>query len=25
VAQAAVDPIPENHTRYVGDISGFAG
>ncbi len=23
VAQAAVDPIPENHTRYVGDISGF--
>jgi NAD(P)-dependent dehydrogenase (short-subunit alcohol dehydrogenase family) len=24
VAQAAVDPIPENHTRYVGDISGFA-
>lgn len=25
VAQAAVDPIPENHTRYVGDISGFTG
>src|SRR5699024_9294606 len=24
VAQAAVDPIPENHTRYVGDISSFA-
>jgi NAD(P)-dependent dehydrogenase (short-subunit alcohol dehydrogenase family) len=24
VAQAAVDPIPPNHTRYVGDISGFA-
>jgi hypothetical protein len=24
VAQAAVDPIPANHTRYVGDISGFA-
>jgi NAD(P)-dependent dehydrogenase (short-subunit alcohol dehydrogenase family) len=23
VAQAAVDPIPEDHTRYVGDISGF--
>ena len=23
VARAAVDPIPENHTRYVGDISGF--
>ena len=23
VAQAAVDPIPENHTRYVGDVSGF--
>jgi 3-oxoacyl-[acyl-carrier protein] reductase len=25
VAQAAVDPIPDDHTRYVGDISGFAG
>jgi NAD(P)-dependent dehydrogenase (short-subunit alcohol dehydrogenase family) len=24
VAQAAVDPIPANHTRYVGDVSGFA-
>lgn len=23
VAQAAIDPIPDNHTRYVGDISGF--
>lgn len=23
VALAAVDPIPANHTRYVGDISGF--
>lgn len=23
VAAAAVDPIPENNTRYVGDISGF--
>jgi NAD(P)-dependent dehydrogenase (short-subunit alcohol dehydrogenase family) len=23
VAQAAVDPIPENHTRYVGDVTGF--
>ena len=23
VAQAAVDPIPENHTRYVGDITAF--
>jgi NAD(P)-dependent dehydrogenase (short-subunit alcohol dehydrogenase family) len=23
VAQAAVDPIPDDHTRYVGDISGF--
>ena len=23
VAQAAVDPIPEDHTRYVGDVSGF--
>lgn len=25
VAQAAIDPIPDNHTRYVGDISGFLG
>lgn len=24
VAQAAVDPIPTDHTRYVGDTSGFA-
>ncbi len=24
VAAAAVDPVPENHTRYVGDTSGFA-
>jgi len=23
VAQAAVDPIPADHTRYVGDVSGF--
>jgi NAD(P)-dependent dehydrogenase (short-subunit alcohol dehydrogenase family) len=23
VAQAAVDPIPDGHTRYVGDVSGF--
>jgi NAD(P)-dependent dehydrogenase (short-subunit alcohol dehydrogenase family) len=23
VARAAVDPIPEDHTRYVGDVSGF--
>jgi NAD(P)-dependent dehydrogenase (short-subunit alcohol dehydrogenase family) len=23
VAQAAVDPIPAGHTRYVGDVSGF--
>ena len=23
VAQAAVDPIPDDHTRYVGDVSGF--
>ena len=23
VAQAAVDPIPAEHTRYVGDVSGF--
>ncbi|MEO6942488.1 MAG: SDR family oxidoreductase [Terrimesophilobacter sp.] len=25
VAQAAVEPVPEDHTRYIGDISGFAG
>ncbi len=25
VVQAAVDPIPENHTRYVGDVSSFQG
>jgi hypothetical protein len=25
VAQAAVDPIPDEHTRYVGDVSGFTG
>jgi hypothetical protein len=24
VALAAVEPIPANHTRYVGDISDFA-
>jgi len=24
VASAAVDPVPEQHTRYVGDVSGFA-
>jgi NAD(P)-dependent dehydrogenase (short-subunit alcohol dehydrogenase family) len=24
VASAAVDPIPDHHTRYVGDTSGFA-
>lgn len=23
VARAAVDPIPDDHTRYVGDVSGF--
>jgi hypothetical protein len=23
VARAAVDPIPEDHTRYVGDVSAF--
>lgn len=23
VARAAVDPIPADHTRYVGDVSGF--
>ncbi|MEP6479187.1 MAG: SDR family oxidoreductase [Rhodoglobus sp.] len=25
VALAAVEPIPENHTRYVGDVSDFVG
>lgn len=25
VARAAVDPIPADNTRYVGDISGFSG
>ena len=25
VALAAVQPIPEDHTRYVGDVSGFQG
>ena len=25
VARAIVDPIPENHTRYVGDTSWFTG
>lgn len=24
VAKAAVEPVPEDHTRYVGDVSGFA-
>ncbi|MGN6326140.1 SDR family oxidoreductase [Pseudolysinimonas sp.] len=24
VARAAVDPVPEDHTRLVGDVSGFA-
>ena len=24
VASAAVDPVPADHTRYVGDTSGFA-
>lgn len=24
VASAAVDPIPDHHTRYVGDVSGFS-
>lgn len=23
VARAAVEPVPESHTRYIGDISGF--
>jgi NAD(P)-dependent dehydrogenase (short-subunit alcohol dehydrogenase family) len=23
VASAAVDPVPDGHTRYVGDVSGF--
>ena len=25
VARAAVDPIPADHTRYVGDVSAFQG
>lgn len=25
VAKAAVEPTPEDHTRYVGDVSGFTG
>lgn len=25
VAHATVDTVPENHTRYIGDISGFVG
>ncbi len=25
VALAAVEPIPADHTRYVGDISSFTG
>ncbi len=25
VAQAAVDPVPEDHTRLVGDVSSFGG
>jgi NAD(P)-dependent dehydrogenase (short-subunit alcohol dehydrogenase family) len=25
VALAAVEPVPANHTRYVGDVSDFAG
>jgi NAD(P)-dependent dehydrogenase (short-subunit alcohol dehydrogenase family) len=25
VALAAVEPVPENHTRYVGDVSDFIG
>ena len=25
VARAAVDPVPEDHTRLVGDVSGFGG
>ncbi len=24
VASAVVDAVPENHTRYIGDVSGFA-
>lgn len=23
IASAAVEPVPDNHTRYVGDVSGF--
>ena len=25
VALAAVEPVPADHTKYVGDTSGFAG
>lgn len=25
VAMAAVDPVPADHTRYTGDVSGFTG
>ena len=25
VAAAAVEPVPENNTRYVGDVSDFVG
>jgi 3-oxoacyl-[acyl-carrier protein] reductase len=25
VAKAAVEPVPAEHTRYVGDVSGFSG
>ena len=24
VASAAVEPVPADHTRYVGDVSGFS-
>lgn len=24
VAKAAVDPVPDNHTRYIGDLTSFA-
>jgi hypothetical protein len=24
-ARAAVEPVPADHTKYVGDTSGFAG
>lgn len=25
IATAALEPVPEDHTRYIGDVSGFTG